>query len=962
MPDPFAPFLFWLARKFLSDLYGPLRPDPVLRAMSRVRAMAIKRTAGDLVPDRKRRRRLRRLLRNRWRGHDVRPDLLATDGGAGKAINTAVTRWVTGADVPRRRSPTEPTVLAGLGLDRGKVITILEGHVRDAIRGHAGPGTPLQAVHDRLVQDSLLAEIVSMRTELVTRPPGIPVADLAYALPPRQALYGRGADTRALTGLIETHRADEVDRPLVLVVHGMGGVGKTSLAATLAWALSRNEGRDVPFIDFDGWTPDARGEQVPPADPADVLRDLLTAHGIRVDEFSPGRHPGLWRDVASRRAIPAMVFDNVRSDTDLRDLIPIHPCVVLVTSRKKFTGLPGATEYHLKVLDPDVTRAALADTRVDPDPEALEELVKLTGGLPLAIEAVRGVLRRDDEMPMGDLTGEIAAGLHNGYVSADVESPLAASTRHVEAAFELSYRHLHTDLERRAVCLLALQPGTDLTVFGLARLADIPEPRAWTILSTLKTAHMIGQQSPRWKFHNLFAVYAGRKAAADLPAEEWTTALPRLVSGYADMAKASEIELSNDHDTDTAMGGSVLRAWLTAERDNLTALVEALADEQRLHVLAELIVLTLRAGFRLYHLGLHEHAETCFRYTLIFAERVGDGASQANAIRGLARIAMIRGEHDTAVELFTTARAADRSLGNRDGEAHATWGLGEIARQHAEYRRAEKLFGKALEMNRTLRNRSGEAGATRGLGRVALARGDYRRAEAHFTAARDAYRAIDDAVGDANSTRGLGHVALARGRFEEARELFTTARTRYEQIGHRTGEAHACRGLGHVLWAQGEFTAAEESYRRALGTYRDTGDRTGEADAARGLGQAALSRGDLDEATTLFETARQAHHDLADRMGEADAVRGLGQVMLVLEKWTQAEEYFEFSRRLHQDIGNLAGVADALYQLGFVAKGQVDPASARSWWEQALGIYVEIDSWFTERTREALRRLGSDGS
>lgn len=945
MPDPVTALLLGLAQKLLSDLFGPFRPDPVMRAMSRVRATAIERTADDFASGRKERRRLRRLLRNRWRGHDVRPDLIATDGGAGKAVTAAVTRWVTLSDVP---AP-----------DRDELIVTLERHVRDVIGERAGPGTPLQAVHDRLVQDSLLAEIVIMRTELNTRPPGEPVADLAYALPPRQVLYGRDGDMGVLRGFIETHRANG---PLVVVVHGMGGVGKTSLAATLAWALSRDDGRDVPFIDFDGWTPDARGEPVPPADPADVLRDLLTAHGIRVDEFSPGRHPGLWRDVASRRAIPAMVFDNVRSDTDLRDLIPNHTCVVLVTTRKKFTGLADAAEHHLKVLDDDITRAALAGTRVDPDPQALEVLVKLTGGLPLAIEAVRGVLRRDDEMPMGDLTGEIAAGLHNGYVNADVESPLAASTRHVEAAFELSYRHLHTNLERRAVCLLARQPGTDITVFGLARLADIPEPRAWTILSTLKTAHMIGQQSPRWKFHNLFAVYAGRKAVVDLPTEEWTAALGRLVSGYADMAKASEIELSNDHDTDTAMGGSALRPWLTAERDNLTALVEALADEQRLQVLAELIILTLRAGFRLYHLGLHEHAETCFGHTLLFAERVGDVASQANATRGLARIAMIRGEHDTAVELFTTARAADRSRGNRDGEAHATWGLGEIARQHAEYRRAEKLFGKALEMNRSLRNRSGEAGARRGLGRVALARGDYLLAEAQFSAARDAYRAIDDSVGEANSTRGLGHVALARGRFEEARELFTTARTFYERIGHRTGEAHACRGLGHVLWAQGEFEAAEECYRRAHGTYRDTGDRTGEADVARGLGQAALSREKTEEARELFETARQAHHDLADLMGEADALRGLGQVMLALKEWEAAEEFFETARRLHQDIGNRAGVADALYQLGFVAKGLGDLADARSWWEQALHIYVEIDSWFTERTREALRLLGSEVS
>ncbi|MEV6844628.1 helix-turn-helix domain-containing protein [Actinoplanes sp. NPDC051411] len=202
---------------------------------------------------------------------------------------------------------------------------------------------------------------------------------------------GRG---RELAGLDVVLGADAVGTVVVSAVAGAGGVGKSWLV--LHWA-HRNASRFPDgqlFVDLRGFSAD--GE---PMDPAVAVRGFLDALGVEPSRIPVATHAraALFRSlVAGRRML--LVLDNAVDTAQVTPLLPGgDTCTVVVTSRNHLSGLvTGNGAHHLPVdtLSDDEARGLLAArlgrTRIEAEPAAVDELVRLCGGFPLALSIVAG--------------------------------------------------------------------------------------------------------------------------------------------------------------------------------------------------------------------------------------------------------------------------------------------------------------------------------------------------------------------------------------------------------------------------------------------------------------------------------------------------------------------------------------------------------------------------------------------
>ncbi len=762
---------------------------------------------------------------------------------------------------------------------------------------------------------------------------------MRYSLPPDTAAFtGRDEELR----LITTAVTDAAGAGGVVAIHAMPGVGKTALAVHAAHRLRGRFPHRQLFIDLHAHTP---GQD--PAAPAAALAELLTAVGVD-GRYLPADLDGravLWRDrLAGQRAL--LVLDNAASSGQVAPLLPGGDgCLVLVTSRRYLGDLPGAVApVLLEALPPD--QAQVMFLRLAPraatEPEAVPELVRLAGYLPLAIWLLARVYAKHPAWTLADLAGETTASLLT----------LAAEKASVAAAFEVSYRDLAPG-QQRFFRRLGLHPGTTIDGYAAASLAGIALPEAARRLDDLHSEGLLTEVGyRRYGMHDLIRRYVQDRAATD-PATGRDQALQHLLDYYQHTAAAAEAHLARRPRTRPAPAALIsppaavpdlpdptrALSWARAERANLLACLDY-ATRTGQH--ARVVALTAALATLLLQDGPWTDAITRHTTAVQAARHLGDRPGEASALNQLGAVRWSTGDFPGAAGALEAALGIYRDLGDRQGEADALRILGLVRWSTGNSPGAAGALEAALAIYRDLGDRQGEADALSILGIVRWSTGDYPGGAGALEAALAIYRDLGDRPGEAGALTHLGLVRWSTGDYPGAAGALEAALGICRDLGYRPGEATALTHLGAVRRQTGDYPGAAEALEAALGIARDLGYRPGEATALTYLGAARRQTGDYPGAAGALEAALGICRDLGHRPGEAAALTHLGAVRWQTGDYPGAAGALEAALGICRDLGYRPGEATALTHLGAVRRQTGDYPGAAEALEAALGIYRDL--------------------
>ncbi|MFI5844995.1 AfsR/SARP family transcriptional regulator [Catenuloplanes sp. NPDC051500] len=487
--------------------------------------------------------------------------------------------------------------------------------VRERLVGELGiePGPLLQAAHRELLAEPDPAPAPAVRENpgpALVRPAHLP-ADLG-------SFSGRDVELDRLDSLAEAAM------PLV-VVGGLGGVGKTALALRWAHRVMHDYPDGQLYVDLRGFAP-----RNPPLEPVEALHGFLEALGVPRGN-QPSTLDGLsalYRSVLAGRKI-LVVLDNARDDEQVRPLLPgTAGCAVVVTSRSYLGGLAvdeGARSIGLDVFsDADAyryLRSRLGKERVDAEPEAAVEIIEVCGGLPLALAICAAWTERSPAFTLGTVAAEIRrrAGL-DAFAG-------VASGRDVRAVFSWSYRRLTpgaAELFRR----LGMHPGADVALDTAASVAGRSPADTLSLLGELTDAHLITELRPgRYGAHDLVRAYAAELGQPDEREETLRRTLDHYLHSLIAGAQlvnplrapidpgtpADGVRPLTPRDPDEAL------AWYGEERENIRAAMDA-AEQHGLDPYLWYFAWGLN-GFLMDQLGRWDEVIPAARRALAAAER-----------------------------------------------------------------------------------------------------------------------------------------------------------------------------------------------------------------------------------------------------------------------------------------------------------------------------------------------------
>lgn len=735
------------------------------------------------------------------------------------------------------------------------------------------------------------------------------IADLPY-------FVGREAEVREVENVLREGRY-----VAICSLRGMGGVGKSSLAAHLAYRLR------PAFPDGVLWA------SLDVLDTMSILNSFAGALGEDVSRYL---------DVASRstavRSLLAdkqilMVLDNAQNSAQVRPLLPptTGKAAVIMTTRHDLAVADDMVRFQIEPFAPhsgdslSVFTHFLGKTTVRRWRTQLQMIADLMGHLPLAIAIAAGRLATQLSIPTY-LEQMQAADLRlRGLVRED---------RSVRLSFDLSYQMLSSGMQSFFAALGSFA-GEDFGVESAAFVAETEVETAQSFLEDLMQLSLVQSPRPaRYRLHALLRDYAQEQQAEDMPTR-------RMVSFFVDYA------VGNIKDVPA----------ISQEISNIVAALEAAEKANMPTEFAQGAIHAFpywnTSGNSITAVAYLERAITC-------ARTAGLQIQEATALSSLGSSLWILGQPARAKDCFQQALSLAREGGDNHLLCRTLVNLSQLrAYNYSDYHTAREHLLDALEIARAIESPYYLHNVLSTLANVAYEQGDWQQTIAYWEEALQYSKSLEgvEKTSLAGMLLNMGVLYWDKGDYQQAADYLEQALAVGEEINNIENVSLTLTTLARVELDQGQLEAASGHLDKALQLSRNMQHPESTIRALIGLGLLAAHCQVPTEAASHFDEALALARQARIPWNEVDVLLQQGELYLSQEWLHRAEGAFQEAATKASEINLSQAVAFAHFGLAKVRANQGELTLALQLAAESLSIFeqlghykaIEVRAWLQER-------------
>lgn len=321
------------------------------------------------------------------------------------------------------------------------------------------------------------------------------------------------------------------------------------------------------------------------------------------------------------------------------------------------------------------------------------------------------------------------------------------------------------------------------------------------------------------------------------------------------------------------------------------------------------------------------------------AEQQGEG----EALTALGQIARLRGQLDEATAYYEQSLPLLRTVKDRRGEGEILTYLGQIAKDRGQLEKAQHYYEESLVIHRELQNWRGQGWNLSYLGRLAHYREQMQQAEQYYQEALLIHRQTQDRRSEAWVLGWLGQIAMIRGHLEQAERYYQEALLLHQQIQERRGEGTIPHLLGRIAEIRGRIQEAETYYDQSRAIFEEIQDRRSIAWRLCDRGRVAHTRSQLERSKSHLEEARSCYEQslvlfrqVHDRQGEAEVLTYSGWFALTCSEFDDGSDLLQQALVIHREVEYKSGECLTLSLLSEIALAHEQYDRANDLFSQSL--------------------------
>ncbi|MEH1871539.1 tetratricopeptide repeat protein [Nostoc sp.] len=265
--------------------------------------------------------------------------------------------------------------------------------------------------------------------------------------------------------------------------------------------------------------------------------------------------------------------------------------------------------------------------------------------------------------------------------------------------------------------------------------------------------------------------------------------------------------------------------------------------------------------------------------------------------------------------------------------------------QQGRIPKAIPLWEQSLEISEQIGHVKGKATTLNNMAQGFAQQGDIPRAIALWEQSLEIKEQIGNVKGKSATLNNMAEVFADQGDIPKAIALYEQCLQISEQIGDVQGKATTLNNMAQVFAQQGDIARAIALWEQSLEISEQIRYVQLKATTLSNMGQIIDQQGDIPKAIALYEQSLEISEQIGNVQLQATTLNNMALVFAQQGEIPRAIALYEQSLEISEQIGNVQLQATTLSNMALVFAQQGDIARAIALWEQGVATFAQISAY-----------------